>query len=174
MKSHKTINPASYTTVQDVFPFLGLNNPRHMNYQDDSCLLFSTCTKTLVIWNPNRGVICHEQRSCKKLLAWGKIAQKLSRVKIRQNLRWGKIVNKLPSNFVTRGFVCTFVILSQENVHLRLHKGEPRSSSEGREFDDNDVDRCHRRLPRRRDPALGHFGSAHHLLKANISIFDDD
>ena len=40
MKSHKTINPASYTTVQDVFPFLGLNNPRHMNYQDDSCLFF--------------------------------------------------------------------------------------------------------------------------------------
>ena len=49
MKSHKTINPASYTTVQDVFPFLGLNNPGYMNYEDDSCLLFSTCTKTLVI-----------------------------------------------------------------------------------------------------------------------------
>ena len=40
MKSHKTINPASYTTVQDVFPFLGLNIPGYMNYEDDSCLLF--------------------------------------------------------------------------------------------------------------------------------------
>ena len=28
MKSHKTINPANYTTVQDVFPFLGLKYSR--------------------------------------------------------------------------------------------------------------------------------------------------
>ena len=28
MKSHKTINPASYTTVEDVFPFLGLKYSR--------------------------------------------------------------------------------------------------------------------------------------------------
>ena len=45
MKSHKTINPASYTTVQDVFPFLGLDNPGHMNYQDDSSLFFFYCHK---------------------------------------------------------------------------------------------------------------------------------
>ena len=56
-------------------------------------------------------------------------------------------------------------LLLQEDVNLWFHKREPGSEAEGRQLNDDDADRRHRRLPRRRDPPLRHLRSPHHLLQ---------
>ena len=62
---------------------------------------------------------------------------------------------------------CSFQppLLLQEDVNLWFHKREPGSEAEGRQLNNDDADRRHRRLPRRRDPPLRHLCSPHHLLQ---------
>ena len=62
-------------------------------------------------------------------------------------------------------------LLLQEDVNLWFHKREPGSEAEGRQLYDDDADRRHRRLPRRRDPPLRHLSSPHNLLQVFLKIF---